>query len=88
MAELVAAKRRCFSSPEYLPSHAAKASTTSSRSVGPAGVGVEVGADVAVGVSRRAAVGETFGGAVVGEAVAVGGGAAVGDGRSTGAGVS
>ena len=86
IAELVAAKRRRFSSLEYLPLHSAKALTTISRSVGPAGVGVGVGVDDTVGVGRGVAAGETIGGAAVGEAVDVGGSAAVGDGGNAGAG--
>ena len=87
IAELVAAKRRRFSSPEYWPLHSAKALTTISRSVGPAGVGigVRVGADATVGVGCGVSVGETVGGAAVAKAVAVGGNAAVGDGGNAGA---
>ena len=87
MAELVAAKRRRFSSPEYLLLHSAKALTTFSRSVGPAGVGFggAVGADDTVGVGRRVAVGETVGDTEVGKAVAVGSTTAVGDGDIAGA---
>jgi len=85
IAELVTAMRRRFCSPENWPLHAAKALTTISRSVGPAGVGVAVGEDAVVGVGSEVTVDETVGGAVVGEAVAVGDGAAVGDGGNAGA---
>jgi len=88
IAESVAAKRRRFSSPKYLPLHAAKASTTTSRSVGPTGVGGGVGADISVGVGGDLSVDETVAAAMVGEAVAVGGGAAVGDAGNAGAGES